>query len=194
MALYLNQNTDKFLEYKKSRIFVDKSMIINECNVNIGTTDKYMCVTRPRRFGKTLALSMLNAYYSKGCDSKELFKDLKISKDPSFDKHLNKHNVIWIDMASVYTKIDDKTQFVKTIKADILRDLKRCFPEVDLTDLLLSDAILEIHSQLKENFIFLIDEWDVIYREQDSNYKLCNEYTEFLEAYSNHLMYQHALI
>lgn len=113
MALYLNQSNEKFIEYESSRIFVDKSMLIKECNFSFGTTDKYMCITRPRRFGKTLALSMLNAYYSKGCDSKKLFKDLKISKDPSFEKHLNKHNVFLIDMASVYTNIEDKSQFVK---------------------------------------------------------------------------------
>ena len=182
MALYLNQSNEKFIEYESSRIFVDKSMLIKECNFSFGTTDKYMCITRPRRFGKTLALSMLNAYYSKGCDSKKLFKDLKISKDPSFEKHLNKHNVFLIDMASVYTNIEDKSQFVKKIKFNLLRDLKNFNPSIDFSNLTLGEAFVEVYSQTKEKFIFLIDEWDVIYREQENNSKLCDEYTEFLRA------------
>ena len=93
MALYLNQGNDKLKRYRNQDIFVDKSMFIRECNKVFNSENCYMCVTRPRRFGKTLALSMLNAYYSKGCDSKELLKDLKISKDSSFDKHLNKHTI-----------------------------------------------------------------------------------------------------
>ena len=93
MALYLNQGNDKFINALNSKIYVDKSLLIRETNALIRTNDEFMCITRPRRFGKTLALSMLNAYYSKGCDSKELLKDLKISKDSSFDKHLNKHTI-----------------------------------------------------------------------------------------------------
>ena len=183
MALYLNQGNKKFLEYKNSKIFVDKSLLIKECNFSNGTTDKYMCVTRPRRFGKTLALSMLNAYYSKGCDSKELFKDLKISKDPSFDKHLNKHNVIWIDMASVYTSIRDKNKFFDELIGNLLDDLKEKFPNcITEKENSLGKAFIKLKNELNERFIFLIDEWDVIYREQDSNYKLCNEYTEFLRS------------
>ena len=182
MALYLNQKYNKFMEYKSSRIFVDKSMIAKECNLVFGTSDKYMCVTRPRRFGKTLALSMLNAYYSKGCDSREIFKDLKIFKDSTFEKHLNKHNVFFIDMSRLYTALDDKSQFIKRLKSNMMRDLRQAFPSVDLTDLLLDEAITEINSQLNETFIFLIDEWDVIYREQENNRKLCDEYTEFLRS------------
>lgn len=185
MALYLNQENYKFLEYKNSRIYVDKSLLIKECNILFGTSEKYMCVTRPRRFGKTLALSMLNAYYSKGCDSKEVFKDLKISNDPSFEAHLNKHNVIWIDMSDLYTGLNDKNIFVKKLKEFIYDDLKETYPSVDLNyDLsdgtFLFKAIKKINTDLNERFIFLIDEWDVIYREQRNNQKLCDEYTEFL--------------
>ena len=97
MAFYLNSDNSKFKKYMKSEIFIDKSMIIKECNKLFGSENSYMCVTRPRRFGKTMALSMLNAYYSKGCDSLPLFDKLNIAKDNSYLEHLNKHNVIWID-------------------------------------------------------------------------------------------------
>ncbi len=93
MSLYLNQGNQSFIMDLRSDIYVDKSMLIKETNELIRTPDKFMCVTRPRRFGKSMAISLLNAYYSKGCDSRELFKGLKIYNDPSFEEHLNKRNI-----------------------------------------------------------------------------------------------------
>ena len=116
MSLYLNQNNVRFERSLNSEIYVDKSMLIKECNRKFNTEDCFMCITRPRRFGKTMALSMLNAYYSKGCDSASLFESLNISKDESYHKHLNKHNVIWIDMASLYSNINDKNDFVDKLR------------------------------------------------------------------------------
>ncbi len=181
MSFCLNKNNDKFLSYYNDEVFIDKSLLISETNKNINIErKKYMCVTRPRRFGKTLALSMLNAYYSKGCSSKKIFDKFIISKDDTYLEYLNKHNVIWIDMANFYTDIDDKSMFIKKLKFNILRDLKNYYTNIDLTDLTLGESIVEINSKLNERFIFLIDEWDVIYREQENNAKLCNEYTDFL--------------
>ena len=84
-------------------LYINKSLIIKETNSLMKTNDRFMCTTLPRLCEKTIVLSMLNAYYLKGCDSLYL-------------KHLNKHNVIWIDMASLYTKIDDKMKFVKKFR------------------------------------------------------------------------------
>ncbi len=180
MSLYLNQDNNKLKKALNSKIYIDKSNIIKETNSLVNTENCFMCVTRPRRFGKTMALSMLNAYYSKGCDSKEMFDNLKISNEESYLKHLNKHNVIWIDMAELYTSLDDKFNFVKKLKSNILKDLKGAYDNIDFTDLVLGEAIVEINSKLNERFIFLIDEWDVIFREQEHNTKLCEEYIEFL--------------
>ena len=182
MSLYLNKNNDKFKEYKSARIFIDKSNLITITNSNISKpSSKFMCVTRPRRFGKTMALSMLNAYYSKGCDSQSLFEKLNIAKDNSYLEHLNKHNVIWIDMASLYTDIRDKNDFFKELETNLLDDLNEAFPNVlKEMDNTISKATIRINSKLNERFIFLIDEWDVIYREQEYNTKLCDEYTELL--------------
>ena len=182
MSLYLNKNNDKFKEYKSARIFIDKSNLITITNSNISKpSSKFMCVTRPRRFGKTMTLSMLNAYYSKGCDSLSLFEKLNIAKDNSYLEHLNKHNVIWIDMASLYTDIRDKNDFFKELETNLLDDLNEAFPNVlKEMDNTISKAIIRINSKLNERFIFLIDEWDVIYREQEYNTKLCDEYTELL--------------
>ncbi len=180
MSFHINKGNDLFKMYKNSRIFVDKSMLIKECNSLLYSEDSYMCVTRPRRFGKTMALSMLNAYYSKGCDSKEIFEDLNISKDESYLSHLNKHNVIFFDMAGLYTKIENKDDFVKELKKYLIKDLKELFPSIDYTDLTLGEAFVEITSTLNETFVFLIDEWDVLLREEKDNYNLINDYMMLL--------------
>ena len=182
MSLYLNQNNDLFEEDLNSKIFVDKSTLITAVNENIKTNRKFMCVTRPRRTGKSMALSMLNAYYSRDCDSKELFNGLKIESDESFLKHLNKHNVIWIDMADLYTNLDDSSIFVKSLKSRIFKDLKNKYSSIITDDMLLSDAFSTINNELGERFIFLIDEWDVIFREEEHNYQLCDEYIKFLRG------------
>ncbi len=181
MAMYLNQNNSKFQKYLKNKIFVDKSLLIKETNAYFRAGSfKFMCVTRPRRFGKSLALSMLNAYYSKGCDSRELFKDLAIAKDPSFEKHLNKHNVLWIDLAKVYTGLKDPSLFVDELCRLLIAELAKAHPEVSLEGLSLGDVIGEIKERTGNAFIFLIDEWDVIYREQPNNKKLCDSFTMLL--------------
>ena len=182
MGRYLNPNNSKFISYHNDDIFVDKSLLIRETNASLNKeAKKFMCVTRPRRFGKTLALSMLCAYYSKGCDSKELFKDLKIADDPCFGQHLNKYNVILIDMASIYTGIRDKEAFFRELESALLDELKSEFPSL-ITDKedTIGKCLTKVSMTINERFIFLIDEWDIIYREQGKNEKLCDEYTEFL--------------
>ncbi len=185
MGFFLNVGNNGFIRSLNSEIYVDKTMLIKECNKVFNTNNCFMCVTRPRRFGKTMTLSMLNAYYSKGCDSKELFKGLKIENDESYLKHLNKHNVIWIDMSELYTGLNDKNLFVNKLKKYIYLDLKDKYKELNLNfnledGMFLANTFKEINFKLNERFIFLIDEWDVIYREQENNTNLCDEYTEFL--------------
>ncbi len=182
MAFYINKESS-FESYINDFVYVDKTGLIKTTNLNFGKpSSKFMCVTRPRRFGKTMALSMLNAYYSKGCDSKEIFDKLDISKDPSYPTHLNKHNVILVDMASEYVGCDgDKNNFLESLKKTLLVDLSKAFPEVDIEGLPLGKAIVEINSSTHERFIFLIDEWDVIFREEP-NSPLCDEYIKFLRS------------
>ena len=183
MALYLNRNNAKFASCKNDDIFVDKSLLIEEINTRFGKeSKKFMCVTRPRRFGKTLALSMLNAYYSKGCDSRELFKGLKISENPSFESHLNKHNVLWVDMAEIYSYLDDPRDFLRKLNAEVTAELAKSYPGIDMAGLKLGEAIRLINSETGDTFIFLIDEWDVIYRERENDRDLCDEFTMFLRS------------
>ncbi len=181
MSYYLNKKNKAFCNSLNSEIFIDKSDLIKVTNSKINTNDRFMCVTRPRRFGKTMALSMLNAYYSKGCDSKELFNDLNISKEKSYLNHLNKHNVIWIDMASLYTGLNNKENFVNELTNEIIEDLKDAYPNIlKGNNYTLRKCFTELDSNSNESFIFLIDEWDVIFREEENNTKLIDDYIMLL--------------
>lgn len=185
MAMYLNQSSDKFISYKNDDIFVDKSLLIKETNESLNReSKKFMCVTRPRRFGKTLAVSMLNSYYSKKGDSRELFNDLAIHEDPSFEKHLNKHNVFYIDMNSQFENSRDKNRFVCDLSENLLSDLDEAYgtDSFHFNGLPLNRAFAKIRASCGDRFIFLIDEWDVAYRKASRSKKLCDEYTNFLET------------
>ncbi len=181
MAFYLNCKND-FLAYVEDDIFVDKSSLIAVLNNHVNKpSSKFFCVTRPRRFGKTMTLSMLNAYYSKGCDSRDMFDKLNISKDSSYLSQLNKHNVIWIDMASVYSKLTNKADFLESIRFKLFKDFSLAYPDIDISEYSIGDAIIEINAITDDRFIFLIDEWDVIFREEPES-KLCDDYIMFLRS------------
>ena len=98
MGIYLNPGNDLFKMSVDSEIYVDKSMLINLTNSVLRTDGRHICISRPRRFGKSMAANMLAAYYDRSCDSRELFKDLAIFQTPNFEKHLNKYNVFQIDV------------------------------------------------------------------------------------------------
>ena len=115
MGVYLNPGNEIFRRIINAEIFVDKTMMIRDTNKLINSTNNLICVSRPRRFGKTIAQNMLTAYYSNGCDSRELFSGYMIEKESSFEKHLNKYNVIKIDMNSEYQSIEDKDSLIKSI-------------------------------------------------------------------------------
>lgn len=181
MGFFLNRGNNGFVKSLNSKIYVDKTDLINKCNKVLNSNNCYMCVTRPRRFGKSMTLSMLNTYYSKSCNSKDLFKGLNVEKCESFLKHLDKHNVIWIDMSRICTDIRDKNQFIDTLISNILSDFKDVYKDISFDGLTLAQTIIKINFQTDERFIFLIDEWDIIFREQEYNKKLCNEYIEFLK-------------
>lgn len=105
MGIYLNpSNTDFYNAVNHSQIYIDKTNLIEYTNKVLFGEQKYICVSRPRRFGKSMAANMLTAYYSRGCDSKAMFSKLKIAKTDSFEKHLNKYNVIHINMVNFMNK------------------------------------------------------------------------------------------
>ena len=103
MGIYVNPGNNKLFVDKDDDNYVDKSLLLSVLNKKINKKERFVCVSRPRRFGKTMAANMIAAYYSKGCDSHEIFSDLEISKDPSFEESINKYTVIKIDMNDIVT-------------------------------------------------------------------------------------------
>ena len=116
MGIYLNEGNSLFERDSKKRIYIDKSMMIDKLNTIMDEEDPFVCVSRPRRFGKSMMANMLVAYYDKSVDSRDLFKDLKISKTESFEKHLNKYNVIHLDVQKFLSLAENAKELVAIIQ------------------------------------------------------------------------------
>lgn len=182
MGIYLNQNSILFQEATNSEIYIDKTMLINELNKVICSSDKYVCVSRPRRFGKSMAAYMLNAYYSRGCDSKELFAPYKISETENFEKYLNKYNVISFDMQKFLVKTKSVEEMIELMEHRILKEVKKEFSDfVDEDDDLIS-ALEYVFHGTSIPFVFIIDEWDCVLRYYKDNESAQKIYLDYLYA------------
>ena len=180
MGIYLNPNNALLKQARKSEIFVDKSMMIAELNKFVDSENKFICISRPRRFGKSMAGNMISAYYSKGCDSRELFKDLKIARDKSYEEYLNRLNVIKIDMNAEYMSNQD--EFLQVMQKRVIKDFFKAFPDVDFSDCRsFADCMLEVYAEKAETFVVIIDEYDVLVREKVPQV-LFDKYLQFLNA------------
>lgn len=181
MGIYLNPKNIGFKEALNSEIYVDKSMIINCTNNILQTKQKYVCVSRPRRFGKSMTAEMLTAYYSRGCDSGEMFSRLKIAKDDSFEKHLNKYNVIHINMVNFVGRSKSIEDMIDYLTRRILYEIKKENSDVDCFDWDdLFSVLDDIFQEKKIPFIFIIDEWDCIFRIHKNDTSSQTKYLDFL--------------
>ncbi len=180
MGIYLNPNNRGFWESVNSEIYVDKTDMISYTNKCLNTEQKFICVSRPRRFGKSMALKMLSAYYSLGCDSKELFGDYKISKEESFEKHLNQYNVIYLNMQDFLSEAGNEG-VVGYLEQEIEEELEEEYGNiVKCTGERLPKVLRKIYSYTDKQFIFLIDEWDCVMREKREADMLQRQYLDFL--------------
>ena len=143
MGTYVNPGTRNMEIDIDDEFYVDKSMLISLLNDKVESDDRFLCVSRPRRFGKTMAANMIAAYYSKGCDSHEVFSSLKISKDPTFEENINKYTVIKLDMNDVVTN-KGKLSVSEYIDEEVISELRKEYPSVTLKDgVSLSKAIMD---------------------------------------------------
>ena len=182
MGIYLNPGNENFRRILSADIYVDKTMMISVTNKFIDKGNNYVCVSRPRRFGKTIASEMLSAYYSKGCDSKEYFDDLKIAAHSEYKDKLNQYNVIKLDLNSEYQNIEDTANLIKIISEKIKKEMRKEFPEVEMEDNeSLAECILNVYSACGQTFIIIIDEYDVLVREQ-ADEQLFTSYLSFLNG------------
>lgn len=180
MGVYVNPGNEGFNKAVKSKIYVDKTGLIPIMNDYLCTENQFVCVSRPRRFGKSMALNMLVAYYSCGCDSEALFKGLMVERDPHFREYLNKYNVIYWDMTRILRRAKD-VDVVGFLEREILRELWDEYPGLfDKTEVFLPSALEKIYAKTNQKFIFLIDEWDCVMRERSCDEKMQKQYLDFL--------------
>jgi hypothetical protein len=186
MGKYLNGKTafTAYKEIKKSAYFVDKTNLIDEISKRIGIPEKYICITRPRRFGKSVMANMIGSFFSKGCDSRELFDDLNISQKACYQKHLNQHNVIFISFNKIPSRCKSYDQYIDRIEDGLKKDLVRAFPDADID---LEDAVWDILVDLYEmeetgKFIFVLDEWDFIFHRDFVTEEDKGDYIDFLSS------------
>jgi len=184
MGVYYNPGNGNFADDLQHKIFVDKSMMLSRLNEAIAERNKFLCISRPRRFGKSMAANMLTAYYSKGCDSRELFKGLKIENDPSFETNLNKYDLIRIDFAAIDGRTDNKDEIVSAAQRYVSKELGKAFPNaVPDKENRIADMLTAIKQKYPEQkFIIIIDEYDLIFRNYKDNSKLQAQYLDFLSS------------
>ncbi|WP_281072531.1 AAA family ATPase [Succinivibrio dextrinosolvens] len=191
MGSYLNTGFSKFQEVLNAKIYVDKSDLISTLNDCVKTPQKYVCISRPRRFGKSVTASMLCAYYSKGIDSSFLFDNLNIFHDDSYIKHLNQYNTIFINMQEFLTRSkNDIVKMLNDLNCFIKDEIKSLYSSLDFSKYTELYDVLNCayqHEFLLDNkdtkgFVFIIDEWDCIMREKQSDADGIKMYLDYLRA------------
>lgn len=185
MGLYVNPGNAGFKRALRSTIYVDKSLLIEYTNSVLDSEQGYICVSRPRRFGKSMAANMLCAYYSKECDSKELFADLKIAETESYREHLNQHDVIYLNIQQFLSGAGSADEMVPYLQKTVLDELREVYgewisPEEKRLPLALA-AVFSKSSFKEKGFVFILDEWDCVFREAKDNKTAQKEYLDFLK-------------
>ena len=183
MGRFVNPDNSAFQVALNSKIYIDKTGLIACMNDVLDSTDGYICNSRPRRFGKSYAANMLAAYYSKGADSEEMFFDLEIGKTEDFKKHLNKYDVIHIDVQWFLTNCEEAENVVAYITRIVLDELREIYPEILSENVRsLPDGLSRVKDKTGQKFIIIIDEWDVLIRDESANKKVQDEYIRFLRS------------
>ena len=183
MAFFVNPNNSAFQTSLNAKIYVDKSGLIEYTNGVLASTDAYICNSRPRRFGKSITANMLVAYYSKGCDSEKMFSNLEIGKSRDFRKHLNQYDVIHFDVQWCIEPAGGPEHVVEYISEQVIGELNQYYPNILAQDTVsLPDALRKINEKTGTRFIVIIDEWDVLIRDETSDSKIQDQYINFLRG------------
>ena len=184
MGTFLNPGYTSFEESIHSEIYIDKSNLIALTNAKIKTTQKYLCISRPRRFGKSMAADMLAAYYSYNADASTLFDKLNISNDVSYTKHLNQYNVIKINVQYFLSSARSVDNMLDMLQRYLVKELLTQYKEIDYLDAQnLMQVMMDIFNASNRSFIILIDEWDCPFREYPNNTEAQRLYLDFLRLW-----------
>lgn len=180
MGIYLNPLSDLFEEAVSSEIYVDKTDLIRYTNSIFRTQQKYICVSRPRRFGKSMTANMLAAYYSRGVDSKALFAKFSLATADTFEKYLNKFDVLSVNMQDFLSRTKVVGELIARLKDRLLRELLHAYPGEYFDKEDLSETMAEIYASTRRPFVVIIDEWDCVFREYKQDNHAQDEYLDFL--------------
>lgn len=181
MGMFLNSIVpyEKYKSIFASKYFVDKTEMIDELLSGMGGETQYICITRPRRFGKTVVANMLGAFLGKAADSRAVFDSLNIKKSDRYEAHLNRHNVIYIDFSEIPEKCSSYDQYINRIIEGSKRDLQQ---EYEVGDGALWDIMTDIFQKTGEKYIFVMDEWDAVFHMPFVSEKEQREFLLFLKA------------
>ena len=183
MGRFVNPDNSAFQVALNSKIYVDKTGLLEYTNSVLDTSDAYICNSRPRRFGKSYAANMLAAYYSKGADSENMFSGLEISKKEDFRIHLNQYDVIHIDIQWFLANCTNVDNIVPFITKSVLDELRENYPDVLSSEVMsLPDGLSLVKEKTGQKFVIIIDEWDVLIRDESANEKVQDEYINFLRG------------
>ena len=180
MGIYLNPGSQRFSEAVNSQIYVDKTEMIGYLNSVVCTEQKYVSVSRPRRFGKSIAANMISAYYGEG-DSSSLFKETKLAGHDGWNQYLNQFDVIQLVMTDFIKKdVEVKDALIKMQKL-VVRDIKKRYPGVDYFDTDdLVQSMSDVYCENGKQFVIVIDEWDAIFRVRKEDKEGQTRYLDFL--------------
>lgn len=177
MGIYFNPNNGSFTKDTNSKIYIDKSGLLEELNQVLNTKDCYIAVSHARRFGKSQAAGMIDAYYSLGSDSHELFEHLEIANYEDYEKHLNKYNVVHLDISTFLDCYEDN--LVDKIVEYLYDEFKTVYEKVDYGKNI-SSVISQICSISRKLFVIIIDEWDCVIRNLSNRQDIVHKYLQFL--------------
>lgn len=183
MGMFVNPDNSAFQATLNARIYVDKSGLIRYTNSVLASTDAFICNSRPRRFGKSITANMLTAYYSRGCNSEEMFSGLEISKAEDFKRHLNQYDVIHLDIQWCIEPAGGPEHVVSYISEKTIAELREYYPDVSMKETKsLPEALSQINTATGKRFVIIIDEWDVLIRDEATNELIQKEYIGFLRG------------
>jgi len=183
LGIFVNPGNGAFQVAVNSEIYVDKTGLLTYTNKVMNTLQGYICNSRPRRFGKSIAANMLTAYYSRGCDSKAMFSGLTIGQAPDFKTHLNRYDVIHLDIQWCIEPAGGAEKVVSYITEKTVGELREYYPsEIPEHVKSLPEALSCVNGAKGRKFILIIDEWDVLIRDEADNQKIQEDYIRFLRA------------
>ena len=179
MGIYFNPNNESFTKDRNYKIYIDKTGLLEYLNESIGTPKNCIALSHARRFGKSHAAGMIDAYYSRGCDSSKLFDGTKISESADYKKYMNKYNVIHIDVSSFWDFYKDN--IVEKMIEYVVDDIKEVFDDEIDYNKMLNLILMNVYKKSNIPFVIIIDEWDCVIRNSEDR-DLVHKYLQFLHS------------